>query len=253
MSWARLGGAVLAALWPPQCPLCGGESDAGAGLCPHCLDAMEPLAGPVCPLCGRPEAGEGCPACAQAPPAFSGAFALARHQGPLAQAVRDFKYKRRLATGAALGRLLAGRARARWLRDVTLVAPVPLHRRRLWRRGFNQALLLARPLCARHALALAPDLLRRVRPTRPQVGLSPRQRRENVAGAFALRPGVGDLAGAVVLLVDDVFTTGATADECARVLLAGGAGKVRTLTLTRAGGAAAVAAGGGPGYDGRDA
>lgn len=253
MSWARLGAAAMAALWPPQCPLCGGGSQARAGICNDCLDAIEPLAGPTCPLCGRPGAGDACPQCAKEPPAFAGAFALARHDGPLAQAVRDFKYKRRLAAGAALGGLLAERVRDDWLRGVTLAAPVPLHRWRLLRRGFNQALVLARPLCARRGLTMAPELLRRVRPTRPQVGLPPSQRRDNVAGAFALNPGAGGLAGAKVLLVDDVFTTGATADECARVLLAGGADSVRVLTLTRAGGADAVAADGGRGYDWRDA
>jgi ComF family protein len=106
------------------------------------------------------------------------------------------------------------------------------------RRGFNQALVLARGLERHRGLAVAPRLLKRLRHTRPQVGLSPRERAANVAGAFALGRGQRTLArGRRVLLLDDVYTTGATVAECARVLLAAGAAEVRVLTLTRGGAA----------------
>ncbi|RJX30437.1 MAG: ComF family protein, partial [Desulfarculus sp.] len=137
--------------------------------------------------------------------------------------------------GPALARLLAGAPQDGWA-AVELIAPVPLHPRRLMLRGFNQAAVLARGLAREGGPRLAPDLLRRLRHTRPQVGLDPAARRTNVAGAFGLgRNWAGRLAGAAVLLIDDVFTTGATAAECARVLKDAGAARVNVLTLVRAG------------------
>ncbi len=149
--------------------------------------------------------------------------------------MRAFKYQRRFWLGKALARVLAGAPRA-WWATCDLLAPVPLHPRRLLSRGFNQALLLARALDDGSGPALAPDLHRRTRHTRPQVGLDPAQRRENVAGAFALSPAWrGRLADQWVLLVDDVFTTGATVHECARVLKEAGAARVNVFCLLRAG------------------
>jgi ComF family protein len=122
---------------------------------------------------------------------------------------------------------------------VDVVVPVPLHRWRLVRRGFNQALVLARPLCREHGLACRPEILVRRRYTRPQVGLDQASRRRNVAGAFMAPPRHGRLLDqATVLLVDDVYTTGATLRECARTLLNAGAARVHALTLVRAGGPA---------------
>ncbi|MCL4235329.1 MAG: ComF family protein, partial [Deltaproteobacteria bacterium] len=116
--------------------------------------------------------------------------------------------------------------------DFDTAAPVPLHQRRLRERGYNPPLLVARHLLHRTSVALRPELLRRVRDTPPQRGLSRAGRRDNVRGAFAMREGEG-VAGLRVLLIDDVLTTGATAAECARVMLRAGAARVGVVTLAR--------------------
>jgi ComF family protein len=123
--------------------------------------------------------------------------------------------------------------RVRLLMDIDVVIPVPLHPRRLRQRGFNQALLLAYGMSTRNGIALDPNNLIRVRPTRPQVELSGQERVKNVAGAFAVRhPDM--VANKHVLLIDDVYTTGATMNECAGVLKNAGAEQVTVCTLARA-------------------
>ncbi len=237
-----LAGALLDALFPRVCPACGAPPQDPEPFCPRCLARIEPAPPRTCPRCGRPDCSTTCPACRRQPPAFQRAHWLAYHQGPLARAVRDFKYKRRWVSGIELGRYLARHAPAHWLEGVDLVLPVPLHRRRLMTRGFNQALVLARPLARRYGLELAPRLLIRRRHTRPQVGLDPEQRRQNVRGAF-LVPATERLQGKNLLLLDDVFTTGATAEQCARTLKGAGAKRVDILTLVRAGRPTAPAVG----------
>jgi ComF family protein len=147
--------------------------------------------------------------------------------------ILDFKHGDRVWASPAFGGWLA-RAGDELLADADLVAPVPLHRRRLFARRYNQSALLAQALARRCALPVAPDLLVRRRATPSQGRLSPTARRRNVRGAFALRLGYAEaIAGRRVLLIDDVLTTGATVRECARVLLRAGAGAVDVLTLAR--------------------
>lgn len=229
-------------LFPPACLGCGGGVGEDEPLCPACAALTGALPEPLCARCGAPvtadRAGSLCPGCRLSPPPFARALALSAHAGPLAEAVRRFKYEGRYALGAGLADLLARQTPGEFLTGCDLAAPVPLHPRRLMRRGFNQALVLARGLERHRGLAVAPRLLKRLRHTRPQVGLSPRERAANVAGAFALGRSQRTLArGRRVLLLDDVYTTGATVAECARVLLAAGAAEVRVLTLTRGGAA----------------
>ena len=236
MGLANLGQGLRDLLFPPACAGCGAPVGQDQFLCPGCEASVEPLAAPQCPLCGRPGESWRCADCQADPPPFDAAHALARHSGPLAQAVRGFKYQRRFWLGAGLAARLGAAPRA-WWATADLIAPVPLHPRRLIARGFNQALVLARGLPQGQGPVLAPRLLRRLRHTRPQVGLAPADRLSNVAGAFGVHPAwKGRLDGAWVLLVDDVFTTGATVAECARVLKQAGAYRVEVLTLARAGG-----------------
>jgi ComF family protein len=149
---------------------------------------------------------------------------------PLATAVHGLKYHRRRIVADALGDLLAERYP---FAEGTLLVPVPLHPSKLRDRGFNQALLLARVLGRRRGLRVAPRALRRVRATRTQPGLTAPERRRNLRSAFAVGTAT-DLTGSHVVLVDDVLTTGATADACARVLSAAGAARVDVYTVGRA-------------------
>jgi ComF family protein len=155
------------------------------------------------------------------------------YQEGLREAVHRFKFRGDLGLDRPLGELLAealsGQAAPGWRPD--LVVPVPLHRRRLAERTYNQSLLLARAVARSWRVPVPARLLLRTRATPPQQGLSAEERRRNLRGAFALRQPLG---GERVLLVDDVLTTGATARECARVLRDGGAGEVAVAVLARA-------------------
>lgn len=223
MPLATLLNALKDLAFPPGCPGCGAMLPAGRGrvFCPSCQAGLMPVAFGEQPRALGP---------------VDQVVSLYWHQGPAARAVRGFKYRRQIAAGASLAALWAGRADPGWLKGADLAAPVPLHPRRLLRRGFNQAALLARWLKDAGGPRWEPRLLLRTRHTRPQVGMNQLQRRENVAGAFAVRRGMkGRLQGKTVLLVDDVYTTGATCAECARVLKQAGAARVWVHTLVRAG------------------
>ena len=239
MRWLNL---LLDAVFPADCEACG-ESlplGRGPGLCGPCRDAMRPPPAPLCARCGMPltasDAAPACSGCLRHPPAFATARAAALYLSadgglnPLAAAVRALKYRQRRNLAPALGGLLAERYP---FGPDALLVPVPLHPSRLRDRGFNQALLLARVLGRRRGLDLAPRLLVRTRATEVQAGLPAVERRRNLRAAFALRRPVS-LAGRPIVLVDDVLTTGATADACATALRAAGAPRVDVYTLGRA-------------------
>jgi ComF family protein len=141
-----------------------------------------------------------------------------------------YKYDRDVTLAAPMGRILADLCPLAPCHEI--LVPVPLHVARLRWRGFNQALLLAKELATRRRLRIAPSLLRRNRPTMPQVGLNERDRRRNLTGAFSVTDDRA-VRGRNVLLVDDVLTTGATAEECARSLRRAGARRVDVLVLAR--------------------
>lgn len=152
---------------------------------------------------------------------------------PLRQVVHRFKYGRQASLGQPLGRLVAQVCRP-WYRSsaLDLIIPVPLHPQRLRWRGFNQAVLLGREVGKAWGLPLDPFVLTRKTDTAPQTGLSLKQRRPNVRGAFSIAPRRA-VKGMRLLLVDDIYTSGATVNECARVLLRSGARQVQVLTLGR--------------------
>jgi competence protein ComFC len=147
--------------------------------------------------------------------------------------VQKFKYGRKVSLGKPLGRLMAHGCQE-FLKEcqVDLIVPVPLHPKRLRWRGFNQSLLLARQVHRLYELPLDPFVLYRDRETAPQTELTEDERRKNVRGAFAIHPGKS-LKEKSVLLVDDVYTSGATVNECSRALVRGGAKAVHVLTLAR--------------------
>ena len=210
-----------------------------APVCPECLSALVPLeAESFCTRCGLPfeanlpASGDRlCGLCRLAPPAFDVARSFGAYEGDLRRLIHLLKYDGMRPLAKALAAKMAPVAPR--VGTVELVVPVPLHRSRRWSREFNQAELLSKELSRLVGIPSRPKCLRRVRSTPPQAGLSHRQRRENVRGAFAAAD-AACIKGRRVLLVDDVMTTGATLDACARVLKAAGARYVSSLTLARA-------------------
>lgn len=240
LSWLRteLSG-LLNLLLPPSCPLCGGALEAGAAssFCSDCLAEFPPLDSSCCPRCALPyplPSGSNhlCEACLRREPPFLYTRCLGLYDARLRDAIQRFKFNGAVHLDRPLARLLAEKIKDvyRSFRPDLLVA-VPLHRQRLKTRTYNQSLLLARELGRQWRLPAPSRLLRRVRPTLPQQGLAAQVRRTHLKGAFALSD---RLDGQRVLLIDDVFTTGATARECAATLLAGGASQVAVAVLARA-------------------
>ena len=232
-------GALLDFFLPHACPLCGTEFSPSSSqpLCRQCLGGIHPVNSPRCPRCSLPYPTENdtdhlCERCLRHTPAFSWVVAAGQYRETLREAVHRFKYRGVIGLDRALGDLLAAAVlseRPGFRPD--LLVPVPLHPGRLRQRTYNQALLLARRLARQWRLPVASRLLVRCRATAPQQGLNAEARRQNLRGAFALRAPVKDVR---VLLIDDVLTTGATAETCCRVLLEGGAGEIGVAVLGRA-------------------
>jgi ComF family protein len=229
---------LLDLLLPPRCLACGAVVAAEALLCAACWPRVAFLAPPFCACCGLPfahEQGPGalCGGCAGRAPSFQRARAVFRYDEASRGLILAFKHGDRLDAVPAFARWLSA-AGAELLAEAALLVPVPLHRRRLFQRRYNQAALLAQALGRSSGLPVATRLLLRRRNTPSQGHLNPAQRRRNVAGAFAVAPGAeARLAGLRVLLVDDVLTTGATLEAAARALIAAGAAQVDCLTLAR--------------------
>lgn len=243
---ARAAKAVVAttldALLPPRCLSCGTPVERQGGLCAACWGTLTFIAQPCCARCGLPfeYALEGesadaalCGACMADPPEFHRARAALVYDDGSRPLVLGFKHGDRLHAADAFGAWMA-RAGAELLADADLLAPVPLHRWRLFRRRYNQAALLAYAVGRRIGRPVAPDLLTRARATRSQGGLGRKERHRNVKGAFAPARGAeAKVRDKRIVLVDDVLTTGATLEECARVLRRAGAARVDVLTLAR--------------------
>lgn len=235
------GRRLLAALFPevPPCPGCRRPRGFDeAGLCHKCLSRVPRAVSPVCRRCGRPLRGVAaecpeshCRQCVSGRRFFLVARAPTVYAGPMKDYVHRFKYGGERDLGQALGVLMGRfleRERALW--PIDAIIPVPLHRDRLEERGFNQADVLARTVAEWVGRPNWPDALQRVRVSPSQTRLSVGARHDNVKGVFrAPRPAA--LAGRRLLVVDDVLTSGATADEASRVLLQAGAAEVRVLCL----------------------
>jgi ComF family protein len=232
--------AALDLLYPALCPVCDAVLGAGRRdpLCGACWDAVERIAPPVCARCGLPFAtfdpapavAVTCEACARATPPFDRARAAAVFGGPLREAVHALKFRGARGLARPLAALVLDTPAAAALDGADALVPVPLAPARQRERGFNQATLIAEALGGARGVPVRPRWLRRQRPTLAQTDLTAAERRRNVAGAFAASPAV---AGRDVLVVDDVFTTGATVAECARTLRSAGARRVEVLTVAR--------------------
>ncbi len=220
-------------LYPSQCPACGNPSDTfrTSPICSSCWSTIERFAGPSCALCGLPFASEYaavCGQCMKKRPPFSKVIFYGLYEGVLAEAISQMKFHGLKRLSKPLGTLILDLE----LPVIDGILPVPLSVKGLRKRGFNQALLMARVLSKSLQVPLFMDILWKKKETLPQIGLSKKERLANLKKAFEVQ---GDIKGLRLLLVDDVMTTGATVTECSKVLMKAGAQEVTVLTLARAG------------------
>ena len=236
--------AAIAGVFPPRCAGCDGWEE--RLFCDNCRLQLRLLQNPLCTVCGKPFdplafatlCAECRPSRKNKPPEFSALRSCFTFEGPSREAVHRYKYQGQ----SSLAELLAQELANFWMHDCNgtlqipacdLITPVPLHWWRAYRRGYNQSELLANQLSLKIDIP-SKVLLRRVKPTRPQVELDRDQRAENVKNAFQADEAMTPLIkNKTILLIDDVCTTGATLRECARALKKSGAAAVYALTLTR--------------------
>lgn len=221
-------------LLPSSCLLCGGGAEEGLELCSACTADL-PRNSPGCRRCALPLPGitedRLCGRCLQSPPPFERVLSPFLYRPPLDHLIHALKFRRRLPAARLLGTHLADWVEARLTTPPELIVPVPLHSGRLFERGFNQALELARPVARRLGITVEPGLCRRLRPAARQSSLRAAARRDNVRGAFSV---AGRLDARHVAIVDDVLTTGQTAGELTRVLRQAGAERVEVWVCARA-------------------
>ncbi|BBC73080.1 amidophosphoribosyltransferase [Altererythrobacter sp. B11] len=225
-------------LYPPRCPACGAGIAAQDGLCALCWGELAIPGEPACARCQRPFAsdslGEGaiCAPCLASPPRHDGIAAATLYNDASRRLVLGFKHGRRIGMAAMLARLIA--ARLPILEGEWLVVPVPLHRWRLWQRGYNQSALLAREIARIRGQRVLVDGLLRTKATPSLGGLGRKARARALSGAIIVRPGgAARLQGSKVILVDDVMTSGATSAACVSALKRAGAEKVLVACFAR--------------------
>ncbi|WP_370176964.1 ComF family protein [Alteriqipengyuania sp.] len=223
-------------IYPPRCPLCGEGTAAGPGLCGACWDTLDFPGEPACTQCQTPletaAMGSICTACHLHRPEHAGIAAAMLYNDPARQLVLRFKHGGRIGLAKLMGRLIAARL-VNAPADAVLIA-VPLHRVRLWMRGYNQAALLARAISTHTGMAVMVDGLKRTRATPKLGGLGRKQRAKVLRGAIRVNEArAASIRGRHVVLVDDVLTSGATSSACVRALLVAGAKSVRIACFAR--------------------
>lgn len=213
---------------PQACVLCAAPAGAYP-LCRGCEQDLPWHTAGNCPVCALPSGtGDICGACLKKPPAFDATLAALQYRFPVDALLQRYKYAHLLAVGDLLSALLTRRLKQTSLPE--LLIPMPLHPTRLRERGFNQAVEIARGVSAQLDIRLETHLCRRTRPTQPQTGLTPQQRRHNLRGVFACEE---SLHGKHVALLDDVMTTGASLDALARTVKQAGAVRVDCWVVAR--------------------
>jgi ComF family protein len=233
--------AIADMLFPPRCPLCGEPVVEHGGLCPGCWSGLVQPGQPACALCQRPFAAElpegaVCAPCMAQAPRHDGIAAGTLYNEAIRRLILAYKRGGRMALAPLLARLVAPRLAVLHggIGPGWLMVPVPLHRWRLWRRGYNQSALLARELAGMTGATLVVDALRRQRHTPSLAGKGRAERARVVAGAIAVQPTRRDmLKGARIVLVDDVLTSGATSNACVRALKRAGAQCVVIACIAR--------------------
>ncbi len=241
---------LFSVLFPSDCRICGLPllNVSRLPVCPDCLAAIHPVQGKVCSICGErvlsvyADVDDGglrlCPVCRRLDRPFERAVSYGSYDGGLRELIHLLKYNGVRPAANVLGRMLAnaiGALEPGFGQRPVLVVPVPLFKGKRRQRGFNQSELIATAALKslpRDRFELATDVLIRTRPTDSQIGLTSHQRRENLRGAFAV-PRKQEVTGREIILVDDVYTTGTTASECARILRRAGASKVWVATVAR--------------------
>ncbi|AFL53555.1 putative competence protein F [Sinorhizobium fredii USDA 257] len=235
----EIGAATVNLVFPPVCCGCGRLTGDARAVCPSCWAGLRLIERPYCEVLGSPFAvdpGSGAvsPQAIANPPVFDRLRSVSLHEGIARDLVHGLKYRDRTDLASMMAEWMI-RASDGTVAAADMIVPVPLHAFRLWRRKFNQSAELARCISERAGKPYRPETLHRVRRTRRQVGLAARAREENVRGAFAVaesaRPG---LEGKRIVLVDDVYTTGATVSAATRALKRAGAGDVTVLTFAMA-------------------
>lgn len=229
---------ALDLLLPPRCIATGEIVDRQGMISPKFWSELVFIDDPMCAVCGLPfalpmAAGGLCANCLDREPRFDKARSCVVYNDASRKMILNFKYGDHLHSVHTFMPWLE-RAGAALIAESDIIIPVPLHPRRLWARRFNQSALLAQALARRSGRSYAPDTLVRQRCTPPQKGLNRKERNDNVRDAFAIPPRLAaTLAGKNILLIDDVFTSGATLDACTRELKSAGAAAVFVLTLAR--------------------
>lgn len=227
-----IGGRLLDFALPPRCASCGTITDQLHSFCTDCWKKIEFLGDAGCGTCGLPLEGTDigqCAACLAQPPRIERTRAAVAYDEVTRGLAIRLKYGRKIALARTMARYMAPLVS----RDCAdpLIVPVPLHRSRLWWRGFNQAGIVARELSRRTCIGHSPFALRRIKRTPSLRGLSASQRRRAVAGAFAAERSI--VEGKTIILIDDVLTTGSTAEGCARALKKAGAARVELISWAR--------------------
>lgn len=234
---------IFAALFPSDCRLCAAplQNISRLPVCEECIAAIRPIAAETCDVCGEALPGltragdvNHCSVCQETRPLFAKAVAFGAYDEQLRELIHLLKYEQVIPSAGILGKYLAQAIQKLDLPPQVLIVPVPLHSSKRRQRRFNQADLIARAALKRMRarMQFASDVLKRVRPTVSQIGLTRPQRRDNIRGAFQVVH-QNRVKGRSILLVDDVLTTGTTASECARVLLKAGAEQVWVATVAR--------------------
>jgi len=227
---------VLDFALPPRCPGCGAITAEPHRFCLDCWSDLEFLGDPCCFRCGLPfgfgpGGEEQCGACLADPPAFDRMRAAVAYGDIPRKVALKLKYGGRPGVAETIARFVE---RHMPPAPEAILAPVPLHRWRIWKRGYNQAALIASALARRSGIEARLDLVDRIKATPPLRGKNPAQRRDTVRGAFRIAPKHADaVRGRTIILVDDVYTSGATVGACARVLKRAGAARIEVLCWAR--------------------
>jgi ComF family protein len=233
-----LPGALLALAYPPSCAACGEAISEAHALCAGCWSRLSFISKPYCRRLGTPFAFDiGAdlisPAAMADPPVFERARAVCGFDDVAREIIHRFKYRDRMELHRVMAGMMAAAGRE-LVAEADVLMPIPLHRFRIWTRRYNQAAELARLIGARSGKPVDVATLRRVKRTKPQVGLTRNERQLNLQGALRVAEGGrARIDGQAVLLIDDVLTTGSTANAAARALLRAGARRVDILTFAR--------------------